>query len=89
MINVENLVFLRLEDQVAAFERSDGTVLYRPFDTVPSSYKEGDIIKSIVHSEDNIEFIELNKEEMVARHAKISPIAARIRRRAKRSTNLL
>ena len=45
MINVENLVFLRLEDQVAAFERSDGTVLYCPFDTVPSSYKEGDIIK--------------------------------------------
>ncbi len=84
---IENLVFLRVEDQVVAFERSDGSVLYYPFELVPFSYKDGDIIKSIVHSEDNIEFIELNTEEMHARHEKISPIAARIRRRARRTTN--
>ena len=55
-----------------------------PFD---DNFKEGDIIISIVHSEQYIEFVEVDTLEMEARHARIAARAARIRARAQRSTN--
>lgn len=86
MTNIENLVFMQTEDNMVSLERSDGTVIIYPACLIPTCYHEGHIIKSIVHSEDSIEFIELNVAEMEARHARISARAARIRARAMRST---
>ncbi|MBQ7410870.1 MAG: hypothetical protein IJW20_05775 [Clostridia bacterium] len=86
MTNIENLVFMQTEDNMVSLERADGTVIIYPASLIPSCYHEGHIIKSIVHSEDFIEFVELNVAEMEARHARISSRVARIRARAMRST---
>lgn len=86
MTNIENLVVMQTEDNMVSLERADGTVIIYPANLIPSCYHEGHIIKSIVHSEDFIEFIELNVAEMEARHSRISSRAARIRARAMRST---
>lgn len=87
MTDIENLVFMQTEDNMVSLERSDGTVIIYPASFIPSCYHEGHIIKSIVHSENNIEFIELNMDEMKARHERIRARAARIRKRAINSTN--
>lgn len=87
MENTENLVFMQTEDEMVSLERDDGTVIIYPAHLIPACYHEGHIIKSIVHSEDSIEFIELNVAEMEARHARISARVARIRARAMKSTN--
>ena len=83
----ENLVFMQVEDNMVSFERNDGSTIIYPQELVPEHFKEGDIIISIVHSEEHIEFIEINVAEMKARHARITARAARIRCRAKRSTD--
>jgi len=83
----ERLVFMQTEDGMVSFERDDGTTIIYPVNCVPENFKEGDIIISIVHSEEHIEFLELDTAEMEARHARISDRAARIRARAKRSTD--
>lgn len=82
----ERLVFMQTEDNMVSFERDDGSTIIYPKDAVPDNFKEGDIIISIVHSEENIEFIELDVTEMQARHARIAARAARLRARAQRST---
>ncbi len=87
MTNIENLVFMQTEDDMVSLERDDGNVIIYPAHLIPACYHEGHIIKSIVHSEDYIEFIELNVPEMEARYARIQARAARIRARAMRSTN--
>ena len=83
----ERLVFMQTEDGMVSFERNDGSTIIYPKSAVPETFKEGEIIISIVHSEDNIQFIEIDTLEMEARHARIAARAARIRARAQRSTN--
>ena len=83
----ERLVFMQIEDGMVSFERNDGSTIIYPISKVPDTFKEGDIILSIVHSEDFIEFLELDTLEMEARHARISEKASRIRARARRSSN--
>ena len=83
----ERLVFMQTEDGMVSFERDDGSIIIYPKDAVPENFKEGDIIISIVHSEDYIEFIEVDTVEMEARYARVSARAARIRARAQRATN--
>ena len=83
----ERLVFMQTEDNMVSFERNDGSTIIYPKEHVPENFKEGDIIISIVHSEELIEFIELDTAEMQARHARIAARAARLRARAQRATN--
>ena len=83
----ERLVFMQTEDGMVSFERDDGSTIIYPISGVPDNFKEGDIIISIVHSEQYIEFVEVDTLEMEARHARIAARAARIRARAQRSTN--
>lgn len=82
----ERLVFMQTEDNMVSFERDDGSTIIYPKTAVPETFKEGDIIISIVHSEEYIEFIELDTLEMEARHARIAARAARLRARAQRAT---
>lgn len=83
----ERLLYMQTEDGMVSFERDDGSTIIYPLSSVPDTFKEGDIIISIVHSEDYIEFIEVDTVEMEARHARVSARAARIRARAQRATN--
>ncbi len=83
----ERLVYMQTEDGMVSFERDDGSTIIYPHSDVPNTFKEGDIILSIVHSEDFIEFIEIDTAEMEARHARIAARAARIRARAQRATD--
>ena len=83
----ERLVFMQIEDNMVSFERNDGSTIIYPKESVPDNFKEGDIIISVVHSEEYIEFIELDTAEMKARHARIAARAARLRARAQRTTN--
>lgn len=84
----ENLVFMQIEDNLVTLEREGGSTIIYPIYLVPASYKEGDIIESIVHDKENfIEFLELNTHEMKLRHEKITPKKLRLRDRAKRGTN--
>lgn len=82
----ERLVFMQIEDGMVSFERDDGSTIIYPISKVPDTFKEGDIIISIVHSEDFIDFLELDTPEMERRHASISAKAARIRARARRAS---
>ena len=83
----ERLLYMQTEDGMVSFERDDGSTIIYPLSSIPDAFKEGDIIISIVHSEDCIEFIEIDTVEMEARRARIAGRAARIRARAQRSTD--
>lgn len=82
----ERIVFMQLEDNMVTFEKENGDTIIYPIILVPTDYKEGDIIKAIVHGEDFIEFIELDKEEMEYRKAKIQAKKLSLRQRARRSS---
>lgn len=84
--NYHNLVFMQEEDAMVTFEKEDGDTIIYPIVMVPKQYKEGDIIKSIIHL-DWIEFIELDTEEMERRQANMRPKVIALRNRARRSTN--
>ena len=83
----EKLVYMQTEDGMVSFERNDGSTIIYPLSSVPNDFKEGDIIISVVHSDNFIEFIEVDTAEMEARHARIASRAARIRARAQRATD--
>lgn len=83
----ERLLFMQTEDGMVSFERDDGSTIIYPLSSVPDTFKEGDIIISIVHSEDCIEFIEVDTAEMEARRARVAARAARIRARAQKATD--
>ncbi len=83
---IERLLFMQTEDNMVSFEKENGDTIIYPVALIPLVYKEGDIIKSIVHDDDFIEFIELDLEEMRARAERIKTRAARLRARAMRST---
>ena len=84
---VERIVFMQIEDNMVSFERENGDTIIYPKDLIPSSYTNGDIIKVIVHSEDEIEFLELDTEEMERRRLSLIETKSRLRARAIRSTN--
>lgn len=83
----EKLLYMQTEDGMVSFERDDGSTIIYPLSGVPDTFKEGDIIISIVHSEDFIEFFEVDTAEMEARRARVAARAARIRARAQRATD--
>ena len=83
----EQIRFTQIEDGIASFERCDGNIVYYDVNNVPAPYKEGDIIRAIVHGDDNIEFIEVDHEAMEARRMRMAERAARIRARVHRTTN--
>lgn len=83
----EQIRFTQVEDGIASFERTDGTIVYYDVNNVPAPYKEGDIIRAIVHGDDNIEFIAVDHEAMEARRQRMAERAARIRARVHRTTN--
>lgn len=82
----ERIVFMQVEDNMVTFEKEDGSTIIYPKNLVPSCYTEGDIIKVIIHSEDNIQFLELDTEEMDHRRQSLIARKARLRTRARRST---
>lgn len=84
---MESIVFMQLEDSMATFERANGDTIIYPHSLVPQTFSLGDIIIAIVHSEDSIEFLELDAEEMNLRRANIADKKARLKSRARRSTN--
>ena len=83
----EQIRFTQIEEGIAPFERNDGSIIYYTASNVPAPYKEGDIIRAIVHGDDNIEFIEVDHEAMEARRKRMAERAARIRARVHRTTN--
>lgn len=83
----ERLLHMQTEDGMVSFERDDGSTIIYPQNAVPDTFKEGDIILAIVHSEQYIEFIEIDTAEMEARRARIAARAAHLRARAQRATD--
>ena len=81
------IVFMQVEDNMVTFEKEDGSTIIYPKNLVPSCYTEGDIIKVIIHGEDNIQFLELDTAEMDHRHKSLMARKARLSARASRSTN--
>ena len=63
-MNEERIVFMQTEDRQVTFERENGDTIIYALPLVPPEYKEGDIIKAIVHDESFIEFLELDVDEM-------------------------
>lgn len=79
----ENILFMQTEDGMVTFERQTRETIIYPLDKVPSQYHEGNLIRAIVHDEDNIEFIELvPPEETAARREAIHRKSSRLRWRA-------
>ena len=83
----ERIVCMQIEDNMVTFEKEDGDTIIYPISLVPMAYKEGDIIKAILHKEDFIEFLELDVEEMELRRARLKSRKFNLRNRARRSTN--
>ena len=84
---IERIVFMQIEDNMVTFEKEDESTIIYPKSLVPSCYTEGDIIKVVIHSEDNIQFLELDTNEMEHRRQSLMARKARLRTRARRSTN--
>lgn len=63
-MNEERIVFMQTEDRQVTFERENGDTIIYALALVPSQYKEGDIIRAIVHDENFIEFLDLDVDEM-------------------------
>lgn len=83
----EKILFMQVEDNMVTFEKENGDTIVYPICFVPLPYKEGDIIISIIHSEDFIEFLELDIDEMKRRRKNLMSKKLRLRARARRSTN--
>lgn len=81
----EKIVFLQCEDDIVTFEKENGDTIMYPLSIVPSAYKDGDIIKVIIH-DDFIEFLELDIDEMNHRRAQMADKKCRLRNRARKSS---
>jgi len=77
----ERLVIMQTEDNITTLEKEDGDTLYFPSSLIPSSYSEGDIVNAIIYSEDKIEFLGLDAEEMERRRLAIQEKKAKLRDR--------
>lgn len=79
---VETVNYSRIEDGIATFIRSDNSLFEYPIEKVPSGYTKGDCIKVIIHSENEIEFIEKDLQKMQEIRDRI--IKSRLLRRRRR-----
>lgn len=61
---LETVNYSKNEEGLATFIRADKSQIEYPVEKVPYRYKEGDWIKVIIHSEDEIEFLEKDFEKM-------------------------
>ena len=84
---MEIIIFTQVEDNMVTFEKTNGETIIYPISLVPIGYKEGDIIKVIIHDGDFIEFLELDTDEMERRRVSIMNKKSSLRDRARRSTN--
>lgn len=86
---IERLIIMQTEDNMLSLEREDKTTIIYPLSLLPNTfpYKEGDIVKSIVHNEDFIEFLELDSEAMERKRSQRKGKSQRLRERARRATN--
>lgn len=62
----ERLIIMQTEDGITRLEREDLSVITYA-GNIPDIFKEGDIVRAIVHSDENIEFISLDEVAMEAR----------------------
>ena len=79
--NPERLTIMQTEDNVTTLEKENGDTLYYSANMIPASYSEGDIVTAIVYSEDKIEFLGLDVEEMERRRLAIQEKKAKLRDR--------
>ena len=84
-MNEERIVFMQTEDRQVTFERENGDTIIYALALVPPEYKEGDIIKAIVHDESFIEFLELDVDEMNRRRQSSRLKRERLGRRIRRA----
>ena len=84
-MNEERIVFMQTEDRQVTFERENGDTIIYALPLVPPEYKEGDIIKVIVHDESFIEFLELDVDEMNRRRQSSRLKRERLGRRIRRA----
>lgn len=84
-MNEERIVFMQTEDRQVTFERENGDTIIYALALVPPEYKEGDIIKVIVHDENFIEFLELDVDEMNRRRQSSRLKRERLGRRIRRA----
>jgi len=83
---IERIVIMQTEDGLVSLERQDGSIILYPQISIPPPFVEGDIVKSIVYSEDCILFLELDIEEMNLRRARMAEKKARLKLRARQGT---
>lgn len=82
----ERIVFMQTEDMMVTFEKEDGSTITYPIFLIPEPYKEGDIIKVILHA-DYIEFLELDLDEMERRKVILQAKKMSLKERIKRNTS--
>ena len=83
-MNEERIVFMQLEDRQVTCERENGETIVYALALVPPEYKEGDIIKAIVHDASYIEFISLDIDAMKERAERVGEKRRRLGRRIRR-----
>jgi len=81
----EKIVFMQVEDMMVTFEKQDGDTIIYPITLVPEQYKEGDIIRAIIHL-DWIEFIDIDTDEMRNRKERLAKRLSKLRERARRNS---
>jgi len=81
----EKIVFMQVEDMMVTFEKEDGNTIIYPIVLVPQQYKEGDVIRAIIHF-DWIEFIEIDTDDMKRRKERLKKKVSKIRERARRNS---
>lgn len=84
---VERIVLMHIEDNMVTFEKENGNTINYPQSLLPAGYVEGDIIKSVIHNENHISFLELDTDEMNRRRENLMKKKSRLRNRTKKNTN--
>ena len=74
---------MQTEDNITTLEKEDGNTILYPSSMIPSCYFEGDIVISLVYSEDKIEFLSLDLKEMERRRLALREKKANLRDRIK------
>lgn len=77
----KRLAIMQTEDDITTLEKEDGNTIHYPSNMIPSCYSEGDIVNAIVYSEDKIEFLGLDSDEMERRRLAIQEKKAKLRDR--------
>ena len=80
---IERLTIMQTEDNVTTLERENGDTIFYSANTIPTSYSEGDIVTAIVYSNDKIDFLGLDSEEIERRRLAIQEKKSKLRDRIK------